>query len=125
MNFKSLLLIFVGSGLGGCVRWSFGVFIGTSQLSAFPWATFLANIIACGIAGFVGAWGASRLDSMNGTLFWLIGFCGGFSTMSAFSREWMLLLQNGNTLHQVMYPLSTLIFCVLATYFGAWVFARF
>lgn len=124
MNFKSLILIFLGSGLGGCLRWYVGYLIGTTHVSAFPWATFLVNLLACGIAGFAGAWGSSKVDTVNMSLFWLVGFCGGFSTMSAFSREWLQLLQNGSTSNQVLYPSATLVACVLSTYTGAWIYSK-
>lgn len=125
MNFKSLILIFLGSGLGGCLRWYIGYLIGTTPLSTFPWATFLVNVLACGIAGFIGAWTSSRPDAVNMGLFWLVGFCGGFSTMSAFSREWLGLLQYGSTSNQVVYPLATILICVLSTYAGAWIYSKF
>jgi CrcB protein len=118
VNLKSLFLVFAGSGLGGCVRWCFGFLLGASQVNAFPLATFMANVCACGISGFVMAWGASKCHAENVVLFWLVGFCGGFSTMSAFSRETLQLIQCGSLL-SMAYPLVTLIACVAATYLGA------
>lgn len=123
MNVKSLLIVFTGSGLGGCARWGVTLLMG-STLNAFPWATLMTNIIACGMAGFAGTWASSKVDTAYGTLFWLVGFCGGFSTMSAFSREWLQLIQSGATTLQWVYPLATLLLTVLSTAFGAWLYIK-
>lgn len=118
MHLKSLIWVFLGSGLGGCVRWWFGTLSAVLQLKTFPWSTFAANVIACAISGGIGAWLSAKCDSDRVTLFWLVGFCGGFSTMSAFTREWLQLIQSGSML-LVVYPLTTLVACIVATYAGA------
>ena len=124
VNVSSFLLVFLGSGLGGGFRWLLSAFMGPIQAHQFPWATYIANVMACTLAGFMGAWISGKSDSHPVTLFGLIGFCGGFSTMSAFSREWFLYMQGGHVRWLVLYPLLMVVSCLACTVAGAWLYTR-
>lgn len=95
MNIHSFFLVFVGSGLGGCLRFGLSHFIRDWLGSGFPLGTLAVNMLACFLAGFL----VGRLlsfDSENLRFLMLIGFCGGFSTFSAFGVETLELIQKGN-----------------------------
>ena len=86
----SLAAIGLGGMIGASVRW------GVNELvpeSSFPWATFLVNVVGCGLLAGVD-WSALRQDvrMAAGT-----GFCGGLTTFSTFAVEAVTLADDGRT----------------------------
>jgi fluoride exporter len=116
---KEVIYIFVGSGLGGLTRFGIGRWINTFHSHAFPLGTLLVNLLACFILGFViGLADNKQLISVQARLFWVVGFCGGFSTFSTFSSETLTLLQTGNHLTNIAYIFSSIVLCLLFTFIG-------
>ena len=92
---KELLLVFIGGGLGSITRFLVGRFYQMWQPS-FPLATLTANFLSCLIFGAVMMLGVEKLNLNYGLKLLLItGFCGGFSTYSAFTFETVELFKNG------------------------------
>jgi fluoride exporter len=116
---QSLLMVFIGGGLGSVVRYSLGKWISWLHTHHFPYGTLVANVLACFILGLIiGLADHRQLFSPNARLFWTVGFCGGFSTFSTFSHETLYLFQGGFTLSSIIYVIFSLIFCVAAVYLG-------
>lgn len=114
-----LLAIFLGSGLGGVTRYLISKAISANNTYAFPLGTLVVNFMACFILGCI--LGLGDKVSANSRLLFATGFCGGFSTFSAFSGETLLLLQEGNYLQASLYILASVIVCIAATFFGYWI----
>ena len=113
------IYIFLGSGLGGLIRFGLGKWINSWHNSNFPFGTFVVNILACLVLGFVVGLADNRqLISTESKLFWVIGFCGGFSTLSTFSNETLTLYQSGNHIVNITYIVTSVIVCLVATYLG-------
>jgi len=84
---KQLVLVFIGGGLGSTLRYFIGKQF-TTDNSQFPWGTFTVNLIGSLIIGFIfGYLAVKNKLSSDLVLFAIAGFCGGFTTFSAFAHE--------------------------------------
>lgn len=115
------LAVFVGGGLGSLARLGLGKWLGVTA-AGFPLATFLTNIAACLILGFVAGF-VSNKAQFNPTLGLGItaGFCGGFSTFSTFSMESVGLWEGGKFLLMGLYVLASVALCFLGIWLGQWI----
>ena len=93
---RNILLVGSGSFFGGAARYALSLMM--KDLSkGFPWATLAANLLGCLLIGCL--WGFFSLEaneSSNWALFLTVGFCGGFTTFSTFSKEALMMIQYGN-----------------------------
>ena len=87
-------LVFIGGGLGSICRFGIGLAI-QPLLPKFPWATLLANGLACLVLGLVLGLQFQGNLSDERRLLLATGFCGGFSTFSTFTAETWGCFQNG------------------------------
>ncbi len=116
---KEILYVGLGSFIGGALRYAASVLLKYS--GGFPWATFVVNLLGCLIIGLL--WGYfNRMPniSANLTLLLSVGFCGGLTTFSTFSKESLILLQNGHYALLAIYILASIILgiaCVAAGYY--------
>ena len=93
---KSILMVGAGSFLGGAARYAISLAMKTLS-KGFPWATLAANLIGCLLIGILwGCFSRSSNDVSPWALFMTVGFCGGFTTFSTFSKEALTMLQAGN-----------------------------
>jgi CrcB protein len=115
---RVLLLIGTGSFIGGVLRYSLSQFIQTKFLSAFPFGTLGVNILGCFTIGLVFALSERTNMSPEVRLFLATGICGGFTTFSAFSNETFSLMRDGQFLYASAYITTSVLFGVLATFFG-------
>jgi len=116
---KEFFAIFVGSGLGGLIRFGLSKEVDKWFNHHFPFGTFVVNILACFILGLVIGFAEHRqLLSPNVRLFLAVGFCGGFSTFSTFSNETLNLLQSGLYMTTILYIIASVSLCVIACFLG-------
>jgi CrcB protein len=115
---RILLLIGTGSFIGGVLRYSLSQFIQTKFLSAFPFGTLGVNILGCFAIGLVFGLSERTNISPEMRLFLATGICGGFTTFSAFSNETFSLMRDGQLLYASAYITSSVLFGLLATFFG-------
>jgi len=116
---KTILLIFAGGGVGSLLRFGVHQLISRFYHQSFPLGTWVANVLACLLLGFViGLADHKQWLSAEGRLFMTVGVCGGFSTFSTFSYELLSLTQNGQQTTAIIYTLLSIVCCLLATYLG-------
>lgn len=111
------LLVFLGGGLGSICRYGLNEALARYQF-AFPWATFIANVLSCIVFGFVASLFLKGSIGVPHRLFILTGFCGGFSTFSTFTHETFLLLNNQQLALAFVNIFISLIACLLGLYIG-------
>lgn len=115
-----ILLVFVGSGIGGVLRYGISIMFANSVSSKFPWATFIANCIAGLLVGLFYALATQKeWFDKNYLLLLTVGLCGGLSTFSTFSFESLKLWQNQQYMIGITYVLASLITSILCTYLGS------
>ncbi len=96
-QFYSFFLVFLGGGLGSMCRFGIGLAIQPLQ-GRFPYATLLANSIACLIIGVLTGLAMQQAINQQQRLLLATGFCGGMSTFSTFTAETWQLIQAGQWL---------------------------
>ena len=113
--------IALGSAVGGMGRyWCNGLV--TARLGPeFPWGTLLVNVVGSLIIGVVAAFSASIDRPWPGPearAFIMVGFCGGYTTFSAFSLQTLNLLQNGEWIRAGGNVLLSVVLCLIAVWLG-------
>ncbi len=117
---NKILLIGIGSGLGGICRYLLSLFIHSFFSRTFPYGTLIVNSLGCLLMGFLFILLLERVDGIGDQLraLLLIGFLGGFTTFSSFSIETMNLMENGQPLNAFINIIASLILCLGLTWLG-------
>ena len=115
---KSFLLVFLGGGLGSVLRYL--VTIAMNYYSkVLPFGTFTVNILGCLLIGLIlGYAQKENTITSNHTLLFATGFCGGFTTFSAFANENLELIKNGEIFNFSVYTTTSIIVGILAVFIG-------
>lgn len=117
---KEALWISIGAILGANARYFIGGILVKAWGSAFPFHTLLINVTGCAVLGFFSAWAAERIG-LDPALRLVIaaGFCGSYTTFSAFAYETVVLIQNGHWLEFALNVVWSNTLCLLAAMLGA------
>jgi CrcB protein len=117
---KDILCVGIGGGMGSILR-----FI-TSRLAArymsADWlltGTFVSNMAGCFLIGLFSGWIlAHQLENQAFHLLLIVGFCGGYTTFSAFALENLWLMETNQWGLFVLYTLASVAFGLLTVWGG-------
>ena len=108
-----LVWVAVGSAAGGVCRYLLSKAVSDHWAAAFPWGTFVVNMLGCLAIGLIyGLIDSGVHLSPELRLLLITGFCGGFTTFSTFVHENHLLFQSDHPLLLAAYAAASF-FCGL------------
>jgi CrcB protein len=122
--FTQIILVCIGSSLGGLARW--GLTLGAGRLlgTAFPWGTLFINLSGSLFLG----WFTTILSERLPPGWWLrpedlrllvaVGFTGAYTTFSTFEYESHTLLRDGDGLAGASYIAGSVFLGLLAVRLG-------
>jgi CrcB protein len=115
---KIVLLVGLGSFIGGISRYLVTLFVQNKFLSSFPYGTLAVNITGCFLIGVI--YGFSDRGSMNPEwrIFLATGIMGGFTTFSSFSNETVSMLRDAEYWPAFSYIVLSVVIGLAATFGG-------
>ena len=120
---KSVLIVGIGSFIGGALRYLISTLFKQYCTQGFPWGTLLVNLMGCFIFGAIFAlFSKYSSTSHPWCLLLTTGLCGGFTTFSTFAYESVLMLQQGNLSGIISYVATSLIAGISLFALGYWIF---
>ena len=121
-------ILYAGMGgfIGSALRYmTNGVVERVISPNAFPYGTFVVNILGCLVIGFLaGISDTNDIFSATSKAFTFTGVLGAYTTFSTFSYETMDLFQNGLT-SPALIKLTLQIVLGLLSVWGGFQFAKF
>lgn len=118
---SKVLLVFVGSGLGGAARHGVNVWSMRAFGPHFPAGTFIVNIVGGLLMGLVAGWFAFRANlsfAHEARLFLATGILGGFTTFSAFSLDTVVMIERGDIGLAALYVVASVLLAGAALALG-------
>ena len=120
-------VVALGGVLGSLARYAVSVAVPHGDPAAWPWATFVVNLLGCLLLGLLldvvdarqGTWASTRPSRARlARPFLASGVLGGFTTFSTFSVEAVRLAGEGRPATAAAYAVSSVVLGVLAVVVG-------
>ncbi|NND36387.1 MAG: fluoride efflux transporter CrcB [Gammaproteobacteria bacterium] len=119
----SYLFVAIGGALGAMARFGLNVFL--QRDVEFPWGTLAANLAGCLVLGIVvqlvaaSTWfNEAGIIPDQYRLLFAVGFCGSFTTLSAFVMELNTMVQKNELFYAFSYIVVTLVGGLACFYLG-------
>ncbi len=119
INFTFMLIwIALGGAAGSVLRYLVGGLVQRSAAVAFPAGTLAVNVVGGFIIGVLAQHYMNEQTSPQMRAALITGFCGGFTTFSAFSLEAVGLIRGGEYGKAAAYVVLSVTLSILATFSG-------
>ena len=112
----NFLYVGFGGALGAISRFGINEIFENYLSLSYPVGTLFVNVIGCFLIGLIV--GATLPVKDTSYYFFIIGFLGSFTTMSALTYQ-TILMANTNFISALSYIMITIILTIFATYLGA------
>ena len=124
-----IILIFIGAGIGGILRFLMSKYLSiffsnklpnNKFVEIYPYSTLAVNILGSFMIGLASSILITKFPNYNTEIkvFIITGLLGGFTTFSSFSLEAVNLLYEGYTYASFTYVLLSLSLCILGWMLG-------
>ena len=110
---RNLLLVALGGAGGSVLR-----YLLSNINTSFPWGTFAVNVLGSFLIGLLVGLMSKGVLSPEMKLLLVTGFCGGFTTFSAFANESFSMMKAGDVLLTALYGGASVIIGILAVWGG-------
>jgi fluoride exporter len=116
---KAVFAVGLGGLLGSLARYKLGGWVLHHSANwRFPLSTFAVNLLGCALVGILAGVAEHRHELSPATrLFLITGFCGGFTTFSAFGLDTVYLLRR----HEPAWAFANIALSVVAGLAAVWV----
>ena len=116
-----IITVALGGAMGAVSRFLVGNIVGKALGSAWPYGTFIINIVGCFCMGVLMTVIVERqLLPAAWRFFLCVGFLGGFTTFSSFGYETISLINNGKLLEAIAYVSGSVLLGLLAAAIGVY-----
>jgi fluoride exporter len=111
----------LGGALGSVGRHALSGWVAQRWGDSFPWGTLVVNVSGCLAIGFFATLTAPEgrwLAPSSVRVFFMAGFCGGYTTFSSFSLQTLNLFEEGQWLEAFGNATASVILCLAAVWIG-------
>lgn len=116
---KEVILVGLGGAAGSILRYLSSQFVQKYYNGHFPLATFTINVIGCLLIGvLIGYFSKTQVLQNEWKLLLITGFCGGFTTFSAFASENLNLINNNQIGLALFYIALSVFLGIAAVWLG-------
>lgn len=116
------LNLIIGGAIGTVSRYVLGGVVYRIFGTGFPYGTLAVNLLGCFVIGFLA--GMTEKKFMFGTdvrTFWMIGFCGAFTTFSTLIFETDNLIRDGQVARASVNIIASVVFGFILFRIGSYI----
>jgi fluoride exporter len=115
---NKFVLIAIGGACGSMSRFWISTFLSKLSILNISLSTLVVNILGCFMIGLFQGYFQKYHIIPNWSYLCITGFCGGFTTFSAFTLEHFILMQQGHYFESFIQIMLHITLCLIAVFIG-------